>query len=69
MSALVRLEGGLEVQGKKVVAVLTMGEREGAPAELGHDGAGFVSSSDILKELGTDDMDIVPPRRLGAPPV
>ena len=28
--------------GAKVVAVMFMGEREGAPAELGHDGAGAV---------------------------
>lgn len=34
---------GPEFDGKKVIAVLAHGEREGAPAELGHDGAGFVS--------------------------
>jgi len=28
---------------KKIVAVMTQGEREAAPAELGHNGAGFVS--------------------------
>ncbi|GAA5874721.1 hypothetical protein JCM16303_002963 [Sporobolomyces ruberrimus] len=30
----------LEHEGKSVVAVLALGEREGAPAELGHNGAG-----------------------------
>ncbi|GAA6061159.1 hypothetical protein JCM10212_005745 [Sporobolomyces blumeae] len=38
---MVGLEGTLEYEGKRVVAVMAMGEREGAPAELGHDGAGF----------------------------
>ncbi|GAA6034082.1 hypothetical protein JCM8097_000683 [Rhodosporidiobolus ruineniae] len=38
------LEGNLEVEGKRAVAVLAMGEREAAPKELGHDGAGFFHS-------------------------
>ncbi|GAA6011888.1 hypothetical protein JCM11491_000092 [Sporobolomyces phaffii] len=37
----VGLDGELEWDAKRVVAVLAMGEREGAPAELGHNGAGF----------------------------
>ncbi|GAA6034131.1 hypothetical protein JCM8097_000711 [Rhodosporidiobolus ruineniae] len=40
----VGLEGTLEVEGKRAVAVLAMGEREAAPKELGHDGAGFFHS-------------------------
>lgn len=43
VQAFVGLDGLLEWDGKRVVAVMAMGEREGAPAELGHDGAGFVS--------------------------
>ncbi|GAA5820213.1 hypothetical protein JCM11251_005530 [Rhodosporidiobolus azoricus] len=39
--ALIGLEGQLEYEGKKVVAVMTLGERDAAPKELGHDGAGF----------------------------
>ena len=39
----VGLDGALEFEGKDVVGVLALGEREGAPAELGHNGAGFVS--------------------------
>ncbi|GAA5858183.1 hypothetical protein JCM1840_001076 [Sporobolomyces johnsonii] len=39
--ALVGLGGELEWEGKRVVAVMALGEREGAPKELGHDGAGF----------------------------
>ena len=44
VSALIPLSGELVVgtEGKKAIAVLVHGEREGAPAELGHDGAGFV---------------------------
>ncbi|KZP27418.1 galactose oxidase [Athelia psychrophila] len=42
---LIGLDGSLEWAGKKVVAVMALGEREGAPAELGHDGAGFVRAS------------------------
>lgn len=38
---------------KKVVAVLALGEREGAPAELGHDGAGFVSSFSKFKSFSS----------------
>lgn len=34
---------GPEYEDKKVVAVMAYGEREAAPAELGHNGAGFVS--------------------------
>ncbi|GAA5947991.1 hypothetical protein JCM3765_007060 [Sporobolomyces pararoseus] len=37
----VGLDGKLEHEGKNVVGVLGLGEREGAPAELGHNGAGF----------------------------
>ncbi|GAA5996898.1 hypothetical protein JCM5350_002744 [Sporobolomyces pararoseus] len=37
----VGLDGKLEFEGKIVVGVLALGEREGAPAELGHNGAGF----------------------------
>ncbi|GAA5937522.1 hypothetical protein JCM3775_001255 [Rhodotorula graminis] len=44
VQSLVGLDGSLEWEGKKVVAVMSMGEREGAPAELGHDGAGFFHS-------------------------
>lgn len=40
--ALIGLSGDLEWEGKKVVGLMAHGEREGAPAELGHDGAGFV---------------------------
>ena len=36
---------GMVWEGKKVVALMAHGEREGAPAELGHDGAGFVRCS------------------------
>lgn len=43
VALLQKVEGGVEWAGKKVVALLAHGEREGAPAELGHDGAGFVS--------------------------
>jgi len=32
---------GPEYGDKKVAAIMTLGEREGAPAELGHNGAGF----------------------------
>ncbi|GAA6013808.1 hypothetical protein JCM10207_008199 [Rhodosporidiobolus poonsookiae] len=39
--ALVGLDGKISWEGKTVVAVLALGEREGAPKELGHDGAGF----------------------------
>ncbi|GAA5898130.1 hypothetical protein JCM6882_003333 [Rhodosporidiobolus microsporus] len=39
--SLVGLEGTLDFEGKKVVAVMTLGERDAAPKELGHDGAGF----------------------------
>ncbi|GAA5862668.1 hypothetical protein JCM8547_003507 [Rhodosporidiobolus lusitaniae] len=35
------LEGTLEWEDKRVVAVMALGEKEGAPKELGHDGAGF----------------------------
>lgn len=42
---LIGLDGSLEWAGKMVVAVMALGEREGAPAELGHDGAGFVRAS------------------------
>ncbi|BGP16299.1 hypothetical protein JCM10213_006455 [Rhodosporidiobolus nylandii] len=42
--ALIGLSGEVEWEGKRVVAVLAMGEREGAPKELGHDGAGFFHS-------------------------
>lgn len=45
VQSLVGLDGTLEWEDKKVVAVMSMGEREGAPAELGHDGAGFVRLS------------------------
>jgi hypothetical protein len=41
----VGLDVKLEHDGKSVVGVLALGEREGAPAELGHNGAGFVSSN------------------------
>ncbi|KAK4699753.1 hypothetical protein P7C70_g6505, partial [Phenoliferia sp. Uapishka_3] len=34
----------VQAEGKEVVAVMFMGEREGAPAELGHDGAGAFHS-------------------------
>ncbi|KAI5480539.1 hypothetical protein MNV49_000235 [Pseudohyphozyma bogoriensis] len=37
-------ESEAKFEGKKVVAVMCLGEREGAPAELGHDGAGFFHS-------------------------
>lgn len=42
---LIGLDGELEWKEKRVVAVMALGEREGAPAELGHAGAGFVSSA------------------------
>ncbi|BGP40287.1 hypothetical protein JCM10450v2_004267 [Rhodotorula kratochvilovae] len=44
VQAFVGLDGKLEWEGKRVVAVMAMGERESAPAELGHDGAGFFHS-------------------------
>lgn len=40
---LMGVDGDLEWEEKRVVAVMALGEREGAPAELGHAGAGFVS--------------------------
>lgn len=46
--ALVKVEGGIKFEDKVVVALMTHGEREGAPAELGHDGAGFVSTRFIF---------------------
>lgn len=42
---LVGLDGSLQWEGKTAVAVMALGERQGAPAELGHDGAGFVRLS------------------------
>lgn len=42
--ALVPLSGNLKYEDKSLVAVMALGEREGAPSELGHDGAGFVNS-------------------------
>ncbi|ORY81208.1 hypothetical protein BCR35DRAFT_265912 [Leucosporidium creatinivorum] len=41
VASLQGVESGIEWNGKKVIALLALGEREGAPAELGHDGAGF----------------------------
>lgn len=41
--ALIPVDGSITYgDDKRVVAVMIHGEREGAPAELGHDGAGFV---------------------------
>jgi len=45
VASLQGVENGVEWEGKRVIALLALGEREGAPAELGHDGAGFVSCS------------------------
>lgn len=45
VASLQGVETAVEWEGKKVIALLALGEREGAPAELGHDSAGFVSCS------------------------
>lgn len=54
------IEKGPEHDGKKVVAVLAHGEREGAPAELGHDGAGFVSRRTALYGAALTFVSTVP---------
>jgi hypothetical protein len=48
VASLQGVASGVEWEGKKVIALLALGEREGAPAELGHDGAGFVSCSAMM---------------------
>ena len=53
--------------GERVVAVLFLGEREGAPAELGHDGAGAVSLFSRTSEKGLMRPLAVPRGRMGAP--
>lgn len=54
--AFVRVDGTLKTDdGQRVVAVLTGGEREPAPAELGHDGAGtFLNDAWALLARDTD---------------
>lgn len=57
VQSFVGTDGALEYKDKVVVALLSMGEREAAPKELGHDGAGFVrlhlGSSSNLCALST----------------
>ncbi|GAA5828944.1 hypothetical protein JCM5353_005179 [Sporobolomyces roseus] len=50
------LDGELEWEEKRVVAVMALGEREGAPAELGHAGAGFFHN-DAWALLATKESD------------
>ncbi|GAA5996654.1 uncharacterized protein JCM10292_003115 [Rhodotorula paludigena] len=54
VQSFVGTDGALEYKDKVVVALLSMGEREAAPKELGHDGAGFFHS-DAWALLATKD--------------
>lgn len=48
--SLVGLPGDLEHEGRKVVAVMSMGERVPTAKEVGHDGAGFVSVARLARD-------------------
>lgn len=63
----VPFHGQVNIGGKKAVALMFMGEGEGAPKELGHDGAGKVSLSHLRYTFAPNDISVLILRASSSP--